>query len=73
MRTRTEIPNCYFHSHLREVLVPQLDGFRRNALDKVADSDDYLLRSTNQRRKSLVTYLKRLGRKYTTSLPNACR
>lgn len=69
----TEMLNCYFHFHLHEVLVPQLDGFRRNALDTAEDSDVYLFRSINQPRKSIAAHLKCLGRNYATSLPNACR
>lgn len=44
----TETPNCNFHSHLHEVLVPQFDGFRRIALGIAEDSAVYVLGSTNE-------------------------
>ena len=69
----TEAPNCHFHSHLHGVLVPQCDGFRRIALGIAEDSAGYVLGSTNEQRKSIAAHLKCLGRKYATSLPNACR
>jgi hypothetical protein len=68
-----ETPNCYHHSHLHAVLVPQFDGFRRIALGIAEDSAVYVWGSTNEQRKSIATHLKCLGRKYATSLPNACR
>jgi hypothetical protein len=68
-----KVPNCYFLSHLHEVLVPQYDGFRRIALGIAEDPAVYVLVSTNERRKSIAAHLKCLGRKYATSLPNAGR
>ena len=69
----TETPNCYFHSHLHEVLVPQFDGFRRIALGRAEGSAVYVMKSMNEQRESIAAHLKRLGRKYATGLPHACR
>lgn len=67
------MPNCYFLSHLHEVLVQQFDGFRRIALGIAEDSAVYVLGLTSEQRKLVAAHLKCLGRKYATSLPNACR
>jgi hypothetical protein len=72
-KNSTKTPNCYFLSHLHEVFVLQCDGFRRIALGIVEDPAVYVLGSTNEQRKSIAAHLKCLGRKYATSLPNACR
>ena len=36
------MPNCYFHSHLHEVLVLRFDGFQRIALGTAEDSAVYV-------------------------------